>query len=324
MPSDEWTFVVPKNNRRSRKQHDCKRKNNDIINLSEPKEKEHVHQAIIRCMSSLEQQYQSGKGLAYRLFHALKEITRVDCVGDEESRSSFNLTEIVVYGIGNFSVELHSAPMLQLAAALLLRRLAGKSPESSFLRDQQLTPIFYYEPCIIPVEKELLEEVFHVHVLESNEMGKLPVSNMRQQFQSNANGNNRQTTLFYMPHCPMRLYCNVIWSHWDHIIQDESQDNNFSSIIIFGNSFHAYEERSISSEHRMDPTNGVFSLVPYSREESVYFDSENKNVDDSLKMLDRAFNDCNVISFSIGRGKILNKPQEYFPFDDPMNNGELL
>ena len=331
MSPDEWTFVRPKNNRRNRKHptagdgDDCKHKNNIIQgsnNLSEPKEREHIRKAILQCMSSLEQQYQSGKGFAYNLFHALKEATRVECVGDE-CRPSINLTEIVVYGIGNFSGELHSAPMLQLAAALLLRRLARKMPNSSFLLDQQLTPIFYYEPCMIPVEKELLEEVFQVHVLESNEMGKLPVSNMRQQFKSFSNENDSHT-LFFMPHCPMRLYCNVIWSHWDHIIQHAAQDNDFSSIIIFGNSFHAYEDRLISLEQRMDPTNGVFSLVPYSKEEPVYFDSENKNADDSLKMLDRAFNDCNVISFSTGQGKVLIKPQEYFPFDDPIKNGELL
>lgn len=38
-----------------------------------------------------------------------------------------------------------------------------------------------------------------------------------------------------MPHCPYRLYCNVLWSHW-HTLDD---------VCILGNSFESYSLRRI-------------------------------------------------------------------------------
>jgi hypothetical protein len=56
----------------------------------------------------------------------------------------------------------------------------------------------------------------------------------------------------------------------------------------------------------------------------VYTAAENKTAGDSLKMLERAFNDCNVISFSMNECPFPEKPEEYFPSKDPHENGELL
>lgn len=106
----------------------------------------------------------------------------------------------------------------------------------------------------------------------------------------------------------------------------EQNDGQVSSnpIIIFGNSFHAYDERTISSEQRLDPTNGIFRLLPFANETPVCTDAENTNAGESLKMLERAFNDCNVISFSMNECSVPEKPEEYFPSEDPHENGELL
>jgi hypothetical protein len=345
MSSDEWT-IITKSNARNRKQKKgaaqaCTglyRSNNHVAAAQhgdvDSKSKEQIQNAIIDCINSLERQYQSGKGFAYRLIDAISS-----------DADNFHLNEIVVYGIGNFLTELYSPSMLQLAGALLLRRLVAakfsndsdgtnaatnqKDGDVSFRQDQQRVPIYYYEPCIVGAEKEMLQEVFCVHTLENNDMGKLPVFNMRQnnatalQQDAEKNGGSRYT-LFYMPHCPMRLYCNVIWAHWDHICISEMVNSRFNPIMIFGNSFHAYDERMISSDQRMDPTNGMLRLVPFINEKSVYISSENRDLEDSLRMMDRAFNDCNVISFSVDKDFVVEKPTEYVPSDDPYQNGELL
>jgi len=313
-----------------------------------------------------------------------ERVTLMDC--------RLNLRDIVAYGIGNFATERFQAPMLQLACLLLVRRCAAtgvcytnqssiksdgsntdegnisdtRDATSSFEREQKLVPIYYYEPCILPAEKELLESTFHVHVLESNDMGKLTVESMRQPIHSSpastaGSDSQRTHTLFYMPHCPMRLYCNVIWAHWDHILpawieqkntlptkcttaapgtnaSNIVEDNN--QILVFGNSFRAYEDRTISSEKRLDRTNGVFRIAPFSREIPVSGGNSKRNnrlhsgevIPDALRHLEVAFNDCNVIYFPfqsdksdmIGDGReVPGRPDEYFASEDTENSGEL-
>ena len=352
MSSAEWTVVTTSNRRNKARSKGARSKG--LCQSSQTKEgacftintqdaikskgKEEIKNAVMECIESLERQYHSGNGFAFRLLDALAKSSRVSSSAND-LKHSINVKEIVAYGIGNFSEELYSAPMLQLAGLLLLRSFAAAalgdcstsetdktSVESSFQNDQRRVPIFYFEPCIVPTEKELIESVFCIHVLETNEMGKLSVSDMRQKWDTpsseHQHGRANYHVLFYMPHCPMRLYCNVIWSHWDHIVPDKSQATN--PVIIFGNSFQAYEERTISSDLRKDKTNGVLRLVQFTNERSVYSDADNKNLDDSLKMLERAFNDCNVVSFQIDGIIVVEKPEEYFPSKDPHENGELL
>ena len=42
-----------------------------------------------------------------------------------------------------------------------------------------------------------------------------------------------KTTVFFMPHCPMQLYNNVIWANWSL---------NLSNVIVVGNSFTLYDD----------------------------------------------------------------------------------
>jgi hypothetical protein len=115
----------------------------------------------------------------------------------------------------------------------------------------------------------------------------------------------------------MRLYCNVLWAHWVHICRlssdDDTNRNNagYDPILIFGNSFHAYDERMISSQQRMDSINGMLRLVQFINEKAVYVDSKNRDVEDSLRMIDRVFNDCNVISFSVNKDTVFERPKEF-------------
>jgi len=388
-------------------------------------ERERIKDNVLDCIDALENQIKMDSGLfAHRLISSLVAASSTTNTNELQSNnttikddrsvdSTQHIREIVAYGIGNFAKGNYQASILQLACLLLIRRRAALAKQhsttmintnhqsttttsdasttsttiNSFEYDQTQVPIYYYEPCILPIEKELLESIFHVHVLTSNEFGKRSLESMRQeckqqQRQQQSSSNNsvpssdisitavsdssdvdteRLHTLFYMPHCPMQLYSNVLWAHWDYIFPRQQQngtkdsttyDDNTSptndpsshdensinnSIVIFGNSFHAYDERTISSEKRMNPTNGLYRVIPFVHETIVSVqprDCRGEDAVDELRYLDNAFNDCNVISFSCSdeddeggciEKKILpERPKEWFASDDPDNNGELI
>ena len=52
--------------------------------------------------------------------------------------------------------------------------------------------------------------------------------NKRGKYRFTAESNsNSGCTLYFMPHCPYRLYCNILWENWDIL------DN----ILILGNRY---------------------------------------------------------------------------------------
>lgn len=384
-------------------------------------ERERIKHNVLKCVDALENQIQMDNDLfAHRLISSLAvassttntnnelQSNNTTIKDDKSVGSTLHIREIVAYGIGNFAKGNYQASTLQLACLLLIRRRAAFAKQhsttmidtndqsskstsddtattiNSFEYDQKQVPIYYYEPCILPIEKELLESMFHIYVLTSNEFGKRSVESMRQELiqqrqqqpssSTNTVPSNTSTTaavsdfsdvdteclhtLFYMPHCPMQLYSNVLWAHWDYIFPRQQQkctkhsttdDNNTpstvpsshvnsinNSIVIFGNSFHAYDDRTISSEKRMNPSNGLYRVIPFINETIVSVqprDCRGEDAVDALRYLDNTFNDCNVMSFSCngddGAGcrekKIMpERPKEWFASDDPDNNGELI
>ena len=183
------------------------------------RDRNRIKDAILTTIDALEKraQYQSSS-FSSRLLAALRDVTgyKDNKEGDNSQQCcNLDLKEIVAYGIGNFapttaststanttSTSLFSAPLLQLACLLFLRRQSccsiskaaseeeedkTSSPKSSitidtvFKKEQTQVPIYYYEPCILPIETELLEDVFHVCVLKNNEFGKLHVHSMRRE-----------------------------------------------------------------------------------------------------------------------------------------------
>ena len=299
------------------------------------KDRTRVVDAILESIRALEIVLKSTSGnssFSTQLIAALRKASHID-KGDDANKSEevndngaershdLMLREIVAYGIGNFATtSSFSAPLLQLACLLFLRRQAASSSivddnlgkksnddiRSTFKQEQEQVQIYYYEPCILPVERELLETVFHVTVLSNNEFGKLNIESMRQ----NAAISERDVeakSLFYMPHCPMRLYCNVLWSHWETL----------GSTIIFGNSFHSYDERTLLDEKRRNPTNGILRIIPYTNEITIQLRGNRRGdiVYDALNHLESAFNDCNIISFTSSNAS--NRPDEYFASQDP-------
>ena len=323
---------------------------------------------VVAVLRALEQQLHSERGFSFNLLASIATASsctemRDGGVPHDESTATLPLLrEIVAYGIGNFATGRFKAPMLQLAYLLLIRRRAvgrrslptaantfgGKSlNKDALLRlfeiEQRHVPIFYYEPNMLPVEKLLLETVFRVQVLESNELGKRTVESMQQQQQKHKEVTvslnttttdatttdstfNRYHTLFYMPHCPMRLYCNVLQAHWECIFPLGNSKKDNVPIIIFGNSFLAYDERAISSEERKDPTNGVLSVSSFTREIPVGIDTHSGDLSvDVLRHLGTAFNDCSTMYFPAQFCKHApEQPKEWIPSNDPDRNGELI
>ena len=195
--------------------------------------------------------------------------------------------EIVCYGIGNFENR-NSPSMLQLACILLLQR------QLSTLTNVKL---YYYEPLMTSVEQIILETKYsNVFIIPQNERGKRTVS---------------KPTLFYMPHCPMRLYNNVLWSNWDFIFSKSEW------ILFFGNSFHSYFDRIIPK----DCTNGMISLLPYCKEIHCYdkkkkkhsWHDRYKNTNEILWNMEKAFNDCLFVYFDTSdiHNNIPERPMEH-------------
>lgn len=254
---------------------------------------------------------------------------------------SENVDEIVCYGIGNFDITTsystyHSlpVPMVQLACILLLRHSLAvfkkdklsscnltdiqqsKNREEqillSYSQQQRLVSMVYFEPCIRPIEKIVLSQYFNILILEENEMGKRCIENTS----NDHNKTEKSVSLFYMPHNPMRLYSNVLWSNW-HLLPN-------GRVIIFGNSFQEYNDRIIGL--KSDETNCLVPVLKFIEESkkichfrkmlrsadplkhkskrsmwkpSALFDDARKHrySDITNQNIEMAFNDCVVISF---------------------------
>ncbi|CAG8450361.1 2615_t:CDS:2 [Scutellospora calospora] len=117
------------------------------------------------------------------------------------------LVDIVCYGIG--SIEKSNKSQYQFALMLLFKnifQITGK--------------VYAYDPVLSQVDIEVLTH-YNVESIKINEKAKRIVTNQ---------------TLFYMPHCPLGLYNNLIKANWDRI--------KLKDIIIVGNRLEFYTERT--------------------------------------------------------------------------------
>jgi hypothetical protein len=289
---------------------------------------ERIKRDVLECLHALEDQLCTRSGFAHRLMMAMRlsvSSSLSSCSHQHIDSDQLHMNEIIAYGIGNFSTDRFKSSMLQLACLLLLRRCAAANNlstndgntcnELSFRDEQDRVPIHYYEPCILPIEKEILENEFYVNILDCNDMGKLKSESMQCRYEVSSIQyrlqHHSKCTVFYMPHCPMRLYSNVLWAHWSRFFSssppvDDVDGEIHDPVIIFGNSLLAYEERTISSCERMDDTNAVFVAAPFATEIPIsVVDNAGKRrggrgCDTTLDSgvlchLETAFSDCNVI-----------------------------
>ena len=296
-------------------------------------ERDVIVDSIMKCIDSLE-----STEFARRCFHLIiREASRKGGIG-----------EIICYGIGNFSaMPMYSASMLQLAFAILIRKWSSMLTDDnkmskeyddhydwyeqynnknnnnivSWEDQQKQMKIRYFEPFMNTMERSILEQIFHVDILEKNERGKRSIDD-----------NTTTTTLFFMPHCPMRLYTNVLWANWG---------DSLLRTIIFGNSFTAYDDRTMDSTIRRDPTNGIFRALSFLKEQEwnslVSKDNAAKkkltlaSLEDgaALNHLEKAFNDCVITSFHTTKGSHNSfvwpeRPQEYQFQPDGNVHGEVI
>ena len=197
------------------------------------------------------------------------------------AESSAKPAELVCFGLG--SIYGSANARWQLACALLLREclLDGQGPSdapdadrSAPARDAVL-PVRVFDPVLSADEHKLLQSEFYCEPISHNESGARGVS-----------GEPDGITVFFMPHCPFSLYCNVLRANWG---------DDLSRLVIVGNSFSSYDERTVRTEERcalkqrrlgapsrfatllcdlcscvsplrQDPSNAVLRVLPYIRE----------------------------------------------------------
>lgn len=118
---------------------------------------------------------------------------------------------LVCYGIGNFGRKqtTPSASMWQLACALQLR--------DSWKQNGMDLDMYYFEP-LMTTEEALFLKQLSVHVITENEKGRRIA---------------KEPTFFFMPHCPLALYSNLIFANY----------KSLENVILFGNSLVAYANR---------------------------------------------------------------------------------
>lgn len=168
------------------------------------------------------------------------------------------LREIVCFGVGEVGDRRNA--QFQLACARLLK--------------QRLHPerTAFFEPILSMCGREIVKKA-GFSLTSKNEQGKRAA---------------RGTTLFFMPHCDLWLYSNVLWANWDA--------ERLSDIVIIGNSFKTYASNTTWSGWLVKPENNcVFRLRPLASE--VRIDLDEAGGKRGNGPLGNAFNSTSVICF---------------------------
>ncbi|KAI9114483.1 hypothetical protein K1719_014711 [Acacia pycnantha] len=111
--------------------------------------------------------------------------------------------KMVIYGIGKF--ESYENPNYQLGLAILMQR------DFKWIGDIEV-----FDPALSMSECQILEAL-GCSVLQYNEYGKRKAL---------------KPTMFFMPHCPVTLYDNLLQENW--------KSSLLSNVVILGNSFDNY------------------------------------------------------------------------------------
>ncbi|RYG95026.1 hypothetical protein EON65_56585 [archaeon] len=143
-------------------------------------------------------------------------------VGSSGLQDTLNQVDVVVaLGLGSFSTSKNA--ILQLAMLQLLRE--------SLLDTSRPVSVLAYDPVMREVDRALCEAL-DITILNSNTKGRyrLTISELFLPNRHVLQGTSKSTVLYFMPHCPFRLYSNVLWDHWHEL----------DSILIFGNRYASY------------------------------------------------------------------------------------
>ncbi|KAK4264747.1 hypothetical protein QN277_025879 [Acacia crassicarpa] len=122
--------------------------------------------------------------------------------------------KMVIYGIGKF--ESYENPNYQIGLAILMQR------DFKWIGDIEV-----FDPALSMNECQILKAL-GCSVLEFDEDGKRK---------------SLKPTVFFMPHCPIMLYDNLLQANW--------KPSLLSNVVIFGNSFGKYASYA-SSDYNED------------------------------------------------------------------------
>jgi SRR1 len=263
------------------------------------------------------------------------------CLGE---CGTINIHCIVCYGIGTFGTKRQSAPLWQLALALELRDLLVR-PRGSSLHDggnnasissakytcddlsddnssddlsdnnsshlpsqSPVVPLLYFEPLMTPLEAKILEKL-KIQIIQDNERGCRRIG---------TSVTERSHTLFFMPHCPMRLYSNLLHTNWDDLRQH---------VIIFGNSLSRYidgdqHHQIIQAKEKEQSLRVLRMLRPFWKEKRLIIGKDDLNR--CAEGFEQAFNDTSLTYFPSTK-KWPERPQDYCQAGSSgHSDGELL
>ena len=232
-----------------------------------------------------------------------------------------HLDEMVCYGIGNFYTRRVSAPMWQLALALLISRNSrAKSHTSDGSKDnasstqQDDIPIYFYDPKMTKNEQKVLEK-YGIRIILENERACRDVSNKR--------------VLFFMPHCGIRLYTNLLYTNWESL----------NKLAIVGNSLQGYLDQyeqqrntlsancdsanSDSAPMESSPHDVLHSLQPFWTEIPLQLSKKTSQ----LHQIETAFNNTAILTFedqNKNDERLLSLPPRPRRYDTADSSGEVL
>ena len=159
-----------------------------------------------------------------RMSQSLGKSTFFDGMMKEIVNSDFQkCSSIIALGIGQFTSS--QSAILQLAMILCIQE------ESMIMSRNDIKKIISKEDMNIESEEcrhqshfdcKIFDPLFSLKEIEVCSTLGLLVSNENRKGKHSAED---RPTIFFMPHCPYRLYVNLLWENW----------NNLADIIILGN-----------------------------------------------------------------------------------------
>ncbi|KAK6143298.1 hypothetical protein DH2020_023646 [Rehmannia glutinosa] len=262
-PDEDWTFVLPRRGKKNRTSHRfvIPRREKEMQQWT-PVDLETDPEKESKLMQKMQICIQK---LANSEFcHSfLNQMEEPDMLNKFlKVLGSEKMMQMVIYGIG--SIESFEPPRLQLSLAILMKR-----------KFDWIGEIEVFDPIISLTESKVLTSL-GCTVLSVNEQGR------RQAL---------KPTLFFMPHCEAELYDNLLESNWGV--------DQLNRLIVFGNSFGAYEQHvSIcKSSDVADSRKHILAVRSFTEELRV-----NTFSDDTF----RGFNGSSWHFFSPGIGEPLH------------------
>jgi hypothetical protein len=307
----EWEFIKKKKKSvtKQNKEKEIQRKENKLkySNQLNKADKKRISNEISSIDDDIDEfSLQSVKALQQKVLNAVKSLKLsyyFNNILDTLIQINIDFGTIVSLGIGQFSKS--PSALLQLAIAICLGEelklmTIGNNNNSDINNNSNScsSNSYIFDPMFTENEKYVCKRLGFI-VSEENKRGKHNVKLSGKSDELIVN------TLFFMPHCPYRLYCNLLWENWLHL----------NHIVIFGNSFTSYDLRRVYVEatdadcvHILLP---LVTEIPINNEENISESINNNNkceesriigeiipipIDYSVYM-ENAFNDLSIHFF---------------------------